>query len=246
MSNGDRPWYRDPPKLVPVIVGVIAIFTGAAAIVRSLKPSPPDVTVEYVLDVSHGMIGRIGHKDKLRAVEAEIVEHARDRPNSATALRLAGGQGCSTSYRPPTVPFGEDNGDRIEEAFQHVSAGGRSDFARAMAQAANDLQGHGREVQGKSKTVFLFVGGRDTCSGHRATGLVQQALEDLRGKLNVEVTFKFVGVKPRRGVRHFLRAVSRKARQLDFGADVVIARRPGDLANALPGPPSSGGSEYPP
>src|SRR5215207_4425508 len=111
-----RPWYRDPPALVGVIVGILAIITGTAALVRGCGSPPPNVSVEYVLDVSRSMAGKIGERQKLRAVADEIVGHAKDRPNSATALRLSGGQTCTTGYKPPTVPFAEDNGDSIQEA----------------------------------------------------------------------------------------------------------------------------------
>jgi hypothetical protein len=245
MTEPDAAWYRDPPKLIPVIVGVLAIITAVTALVRSCAQPPPDVSVEYILDVSRRMEGNLGHKKKLPAVEAEIIAHAKDRPNVATALRLAGGGPCSTGYEPPVVPFGQDNGDKIEQRLRGVRAGGKSDFARAMTHAVNDLVGSESAVESESKTVYIFVGGRDTCAGPRTTRIVKEALRDLRAKANVEVNLKFVGVKAPADVRRVLRAAKQEARQLHFGADVVIADTPNELADALPQAPTPAESQYP-
>jgi hypothetical protein len=244
MADDGKPLHRDPAKLIPLIAATLAIVISATTIYRSCQPDPPDVSVEYILDVSRRMDGRIGDKDKLRAVQTEIVEHAKNRPNVATALRLAGGPTCSSRYVPPAVGFGEDNGDDIEQALDGVTAGGKSDFAMAMTHAASDLLGREREVESESKTLFLFVGGRDTCAGDRTLTIIKQALRDLRAKENVELNLKFVGVKPPPEVRRLLRLARGEARRLNFGADVVIANRPQDLADVLPDEPTPEEDQY--
>jgi hypothetical protein len=244
MANDGKPLHRDPGKLIPLIAATLAIIISATQIYRTCQPSPPDASVEYILDVSRRMDGRIGEKNKLAAVRSEIVEHAKNRPNVATALRLAGGPICGTEYVPPAIDFGEDNGDDIERALEGVTAGGKSDFARAMTHAANDLLGHEREVESESKTLFLFVGGRDTCAGERTLTIVKQALRDLRAQENIELNLKFVGVKPPRDVRRLLRLARGEALRLDFGADVVIANRPEDLADVLPDEPTPEAEQY--
>jgi hypothetical protein len=235
-TDAERPWYRDPPKLVAVVVGTIAIITSVTALVRSCAPSPPNVSVEYILDISRSMAGKIGHKEKLSAVAGEIVSNVEDTPNIATALRLSGGPTCSTGYKTPTVPFAEHNGDAIQRALQQVHPRGRSDFARAMTHAVNDLVGRNRAVRSEAKTVFIFVAGPDRCSGHRSLEIVKQALRDLRAERNIQVSFKFIGVKPPRTVKRLLRSAAREARRLNFSSDVTIANRPEDLARALPQP----------
>ena len=244
MANDGKPLHRDPGKLIPLVGAILAIIISATQIYRSCQPSPPDVSVEYILDVSRRMDGSIGEKNKLAAVRSEIVEHAKNRPNVATALRLAGGRSCGTGYAPPAVDFGEDNGDDIERALEGVTAGGKSDFARAMTHAVNDLLGRERAVESESKTLFLFVGGRDTCAGDRTLPIVKQALRDLRAQENIELNLKFVGVKPPREVRRLLRLARGEARRLDFGADVVIAKRPQDLADVLPNEPTPEEDQY--
>jgi hypothetical protein len=243
----ERPWFRDPTKLVPVIVGLLAIGGTIAGFIRGCAPDPPDLAIEYVVDVSHRMNGDIGKKNKLRAVAGEIVEHARGRSNAATALRLAGGAAtCSNGDAPPpTVRFHQDNGDRIEQALRSAKAGGKSDFAQAMTYAVNDFLGSAPDVESESKTIYLFVGGQDTCADGRTLEIVRGALRDLSTKSNVDVTFKFVGVKPPAEVSKLLRLASRQAKRMHIGAEVVIADTPKELARVLPDKPTPQEDEYP-
>src|SRR4051812_4762830 len=116
-SKPPTPWWKDPPKLIPVLAGVLALVISGSQVRRLFDRAPPKVSIEYILDVSAGMRGRIGDKQKLRAVVSEIVEHANNRPNSATALRLSGGGPCSRKgYVPPVVDFNENNGHNIATA----------------------------------------------------------------------------------------------------------------------------------
>jgi hypothetical protein len=239
------PWWKDPPKLIPVLVGVLAIVISGSQVKKLLDRGPPKVSIEYILDVSSAMRGKIGHKHKLKAVVAEIVEHAKNRPNSATALRLSGGADCSTGYAPPTVGFKENNGDRIEARLRRVTAGGKSDFANALTQASSDLQSQERAAKAKSKTLFLFVGGGDTCTGRRSERKIRQALRDLKAQTNIEINFQFVGVKASRKLKRLLRAAKRQANRLHFDADVVLANKPEDLPSTV-ATPSPAEDEYPP
>jgi hypothetical protein len=231
---------------VPLIVGILAIITGTTALVRSCASPPPSVSVEYVLDISRSMAGKIGHKQKLQSVAAEIVNNAKDSPDIATALRLSGGGTCSTGYDPPAVPFAEHNGDKVQQALRNLRPAGKSDFARAMAHAVNDLVGREREVQGQAKTVFIFVGGPDTCSGGRSLEIIDEALRDLRAEKEIAVTLKFVGVEAPARVKTLLRSAANEARRLKFESDVVIADRPDQLADALPQQPTPRNTQYSP
>jgi hypothetical protein len=188
VTDDSTPWYKDPPKLIPVIVGCTVIATFAGALIAKILPDPPNNRVEYVVDVSRAMKGRIGKKAKLPAVAAEIIERTEGRPDVATALRLAGGD-CSHASRPPDVKFGTDNADAIRETLLDVKPAGKSNFANAVTLAAGDL----RKGEGLT-TILIIVGGQDTCSGPRSNEIIRDALEDLRDKPDVKVNFKFVGV----------------------------------------------------
>lgn len=233
MTDDSKPWYKDPPKLIPVIVGCTVIATFVGALIAKVLPDPPNNRVEYVVDVSRAMNGRIGTKAKLPAVAAEIIERTEGRPDVATALRLAGGD-CSAASRPPDVNFGTDNADAIKETLLGVKPAGKSNFANAVTLAAGDL----RKGEGLT-TILIIVGGKDTCSGPRSDEIIRDALEELRDKPDVKVNFKFVGVKVPKNVRRMLEEAKRQARRLDFVAYTDYANRPAELPDVVEEPPEA-------
>ena len=235
MTDAEKPWYRDPPKLIPVLVGATVIVTFVGAAIKNLAPDPPAGRVEYVVDTSAAMKGRIGKKAKLPAVAAEIVEYAEARTKVATALRLSGGQGCSAKYTKPNVGFATDNGDALRDTLNEVQASGPSNFANSVTHAADDIRG-GTGLT----TILIFVGGKDTCSRARSTGIIRRALLDLRDKPDVNVNFKFVGVKVPRRVKQMLERAKEQARKLDFIADTDYANKAGDLPDAIATPTPTG------
>jgi hypothetical protein len=227
VTDDTTPWYKDPPKLIPVIVGCTVIATFVGALIAKIAPDPPDSRVEYVVDVSRAMNGSIGDKAKLPAVAAEIIESTEGRPDVATALRLAGGD-CSAASRPPDVGFGTDNADAIRETLLGAKPAGKSNFANAVRLAVGDL----RKGEGLT-TILIIVGGQDTCSGPRSRLIIRDALEELRDKPDVKVNFKFVGVKVPKNVRKMLDAARRQARRLDFVAYTDYADRPEELPDVV-------------
>ena len=231
MTDAEKPWYRDPPKLIPVLVGLTVLVPFAGAVISRLGPDEPEGRVEYVVDRSAAMQGRIGQKPKLPAVAAEIVEHAEARPNIATALRLSGGQACSAKYTDPDVGFATDNGDALRDALQGVDASGPSNFANAVTHAAGDIRGGSGLT-----TILIFVGGDDTCSKARSMAIIRRALLDLRDTPDVNVNFKFVGVKVPPRVRRLLERAKKQARQLEFVADTDYANKPSELPDAIATP----------
>jgi hypothetical protein len=233
MADADKPWYIDPTKLVPVVAGVIGAAIGVTQLAAKLtNDEPPRVSAEYILDVSSGMKGQIGKKPKLGAVEAEILTHVRDIPSVSTALRLAG-PSCSSGYRKPDVQFAENNGDKFTSALRNVRAGGESNFANALSHAVNDLIGPEKAASSKSKSVYIFVAGPDTCSS-RPLAVVKRALHDLRPNKNVELNLKFVGVKAPPEVKALLRSTRKEAQSLGYGAAVEYANKPSELDDVLP------------
>jgi hypothetical protein len=234
VAKGRKPWYRDPPRLASVIAALVAATIGLTQLIGPLlQDDPPDVSAEYILDVSRGMSGRVGQKPKLRAVEAEILTHVTNTPSRATALRLAG-PSCSSGYREPDVPFAEGNGDEFRDELEQVEAAGDSDFASAMSHAVEDYLRDDEAASSKSKTVFVFVGGPDTCS-RNPEAIMKRALRDLSVRRKVEISLKFVGVKAPRPVRRILRSTRREAASLGYSTELVYADKPGELADVLPG-----------
>jgi hypothetical protein len=232
VADDEKPWYKDPPKLIPVLVGLTVIGGFVAAEIGKIGPGPPSGRVEYVVDTSAAMKGKIGEKAKLPAVATEIVDHADGRPKIATALRLTGGQGCSAAYRPPDVGFSTKNGDALRQALDGATAAGRSNFANAVTAAASDVRSGDSGVT----TILIFVGGEDTCSRARSASIIRQALQDLRHTPDVNVNFKFVGVKVPPRVRKVLEAAKKEARHLDFVADTDYANKPSELPDVVQTP----------
>jgi hypothetical protein len=232
----EKPWYRDPPKLISVLVGVTVIVTFGTAAIKNLGSGKPPGRVEYVLDTSAAMRGKIGNKAKLPAVANQIFQHADARPKEATALRLAGGHGCGATYTKPDVNFATDNGDGLRDALQGVQASGESNFANAITAAAQDLHGGTSGVT----TILIFVGGEDTCNRARSAFIIRQALQDLRDEPDLNVNFKFVGVKVPPKVRKVLERARKEAHNLHFGADTAYATKPSDLPHALETPTPTG------
>ncbi len=113
MAEGDRSWYRDPPKLVAVAGTTVAAAIGLTQLVdKFIIDPPPAASVEYIVDVSAKMSGEIEGRPKLPAVRDEIVSDLRKTPSLSTALRLAGGDDqCDERADKPDVGFSEDNAD---------------------------------------------------------------------------------------------------------------------------------------
>ena len=65
----ETPWYRDPPKLIPVLVGVTVIITFLVAMIPKLIPDPPKdrvFTWQLAMAVRPSLfvfssVGRLGH-----------------------------------------------------------------------------------------------------------------------------------------------------------------------------------------
>jgi hypothetical protein len=230
--------------LIPTVLAVLGIITGVGALIRGCAEPPPDLSVIYIVDRSARMGGKIGGEAKFPAVRQEILEQVRDRPDVATALRVTGGEGCTQGYRPPTVDYARDNADAFEDALDGVKPGGRSDFAHALAQAANDLVSNDVAAESKSRTIFVAVAGADSCAGDQTVTVIDRALRDLRAEKEVDMTFKFVGIKPSRRMKRLLKKVEGRVDDLGFHGETVIADTPEELADAIPDTPSPDEEEY--
>ncbi|MGH9197710.1 MAG: vWA domain-containing protein [Acidimicrobiia bacterium] len=232
-NSKDKPLYQDPVKLVPLIGAAIAAILGGIALYSQIfPPSPPSTSsVEYVLDTSQGMEGKLGEEDKLESVKEHILTQVAGFPDVPAALRLAGG-GCGLQYQPPSVGFEEDNYDDFETALSGLRPSGESDLANALEHAANDLVERSEQEGNELTTVYVFVGSEDDCSSNPAEA-IRGALSALRAQENVAVDFKFVGVNASKETQNLLDEAEKVARDLGFLSSVTYATEPSDL-NALP------------
>src|SRR5688572_26153484 len=190
-GSSGTPFYRDPLKLIALIGGIISAVIGGSQIYeRLIKPDPPTVSVQYVLDVSAGMRGAIGSRPKFAAARAEILEDVRRTTNASHSLRLAG-PGCSRERRPLTVDYGQDNADEFEERLGTLAPSGRSDFVNSVRDAIDDMVG---QTEVKTTTMFVYVGASDGCS-ERGEEKLADSLRNLKEQGRVDITFKFIGVR---------------------------------------------------
>lgn len=233
MAGGtDKRWWRDPRIVVPLVGAFVALVYGLTQLWdRFFPPPPPGATVQYVLDVSEGMKGKIGDVSKLKAVEDEITSEVRGHKQVETSLRLTG-PGCSNDYREPHVGFGRDRGDEVEDALRNVRARGRSDLAHSVRYAVDDLLARESEGGAKLSTLYFFVASGDGCT-KRPGRVIDRALRLLRAESKVEISLRFVGVKIPRDVRRLLDQTRRRARKLKFTVDVDNATTPEELGESI-------------
>jgi hypothetical protein len=231
----EKAWYRDPVKVLTVLTLLVGLPVAVQQLyVNVIKKDAAAVSVQYVLDVSHAMAGRIGGKEKLAAAKDEIVSAVGGSPDIAYSLRLAG-PGCSESYEEPSVNFGLDNADEFESALASVTARGTSDFARSVRYAVNDVVEQQSKEGSKSASLFFLIGGRDPCTIRPAT-VVCNSLRFLDPKKTIDVNFKFIGVRVRPGARRIVRRATRCAREVGFLATRVFANTPAELGESLQPP----------
>jgi hypothetical protein len=240
-SSSEQPWYRDPIKVVTLLTLLVGLPIGVKALYDNfLKPEPAAVSVQYVLDASSGMAGKIGGEQKLAAATDEIVSAVGGMPEIAYALRLAG-PGCSTGYEQPRVDFGQDNAEDFGTALASVEPHGTSDIARSVRYAVSDIVDRQSDKDTKSASLFFVLGASDGCV-KRPEKVIGDSLSFLDRQKTIDVNFKFVGVKAPQDLRRQLGLVSRRATQLGFGATVEFADTPAELGETLdhsgPSPPS--------
>src|SRR4051794_34683877 len=235
---GGSSW-RDPVKLVGVVSVVIGAVIGGIQIKDRLFPEhPPKVSIVYVLDTSHAMAGRMGHVSKLAAAKAKILAQVEDQPGYEAEIQFAGASRCDGDVRR-RVGFRTSGRDDFASALSDVHASGRSDFARSVRRAVNDLVTRDPST---SKALVVMVAGADHCTP-RPIDTVTEALDFLRDRKAL-VNFQFIGVRAPRQVRRMLARAKRAATEAGFPARVSFARKPSDLAVA-PVPETGREDQYP-
>ncbi|HYJ70339.1 MAG TPA: VWA domain-containing protein [Nocardioidaceae bacterium] len=231
----DKPLYKDPVKMVPLIGATIAAILGGIALYGQIfPPSPPsNSSVEYVLDTSADMKGKLGEQNKFESVKDHILRQVDGFPNVPAALRLAGGGSCEFGYQPPSVEFEEDNHDDFETTLTGLRPSGASDLVSALTHAANDLVQRGEQASNELTTVYVFYGSADECTSN-PEDRIRAALSALRAQENVEVDFKLIGVNPPEEARRLLTEVDKVAGDLGFSSSVTFAKEPSDLIGSPP------------
>jgi hypothetical protein len=180
-------------KALTAVLGAVALTIGIITGVLTLLPNPvpPRHSVLILVDRSESMSDPFrGRKTKLQAVSEQILDYARQRPNSAIAIRFTGGFCNREGYRPPAVTFHQDNTSEIEAALSELTAGGESDFASAVGEAVNDFDRYEAGRNAEVQSIWAFLGsGHDTCR----TNASREIRTALKGFEN-PVTFDFFGV----------------------------------------------------
>ena len=229
----DRPWFLDPRAIVAFLGALVALVLGVSQLASKLDDPPANVSAEYIVYVSRGMNGKIGPEPKLPATAAEVLSHVETQPSRSTSLRFAGPE-CRTEYQEPNVGFAEENSDAFRDALEGARPSGRSNFANAVAHAADDFIDRGDAAESKTKSLFIFVGGNEGCTD-APSAVIGRALRTLSNSGGVQLNLKFVGVRVPPEMRAVLGRIRDLVRTLGYPSEIVVADRPSELEGVLPG-----------
>jgi hypothetical protein len=227
------PWYRNPVIMIPLIGALIGAVVGAFQIYdRCCADKPAPVSVQYVVDTSRAMAGRIGGQPKLEVVKAVLLRSVHEEDKVAHGLTVA--PSCASSATPQRLNAATGNLDDFKHALTGLSSKGSANLGSSIRFAANDLLK--QEQRGTERSVLiLFVGGRDLCGGGAAA--LDDAL-DLLDANDVKLRFRFVGVMAPRSVQDYLKQLKQRAKQAGFTAQVTLATTRADIRAAAQAPPT--------
>lgn len=215
MGDADRPFYKQPWKIIPPIGALLGAIIASFTVWRLVFPPAalPNSSVEYIIDTSAAMNKNFAKRTRLAAAKVDVLDSVKNFSSFQTALRLAGGDDCS-SKPTPDVGFNENNAQNFENALGRVRPGGKSDWISALNRAANDL--HRSLSAGGITTLYVFVGSNDTCSSSPPDA-IDEALVGIKANTNVEVRLKLYGVDPPRRTKQLLRHTQHEAATLGLG-----------------------------
>ena len=219
-----------------ILIGVLTVFSLSIGIILGVRqllpdPKPPRYSVLILMDTSRSMKQPFGrYKTKLDAVRAQILDYARNRPDSAIGLRFTGGS-CSKGYVEPAVAFDQNNTDAVEAALLATRPGGKSDFASGLSEAVNDFDHYEKGGSARVQSIWAFLGsGDDQCSDdvYRA---IEIALDDFTsdGSVNPGIKFDFFSLRTSRAATARLRELVTKLEEDDYGVRVMTATNPAQL-----------------
>jgi hypothetical protein len=210
---GERPFYRKPWKIIPPIGALLGVIIASFTVWRLVfPPTPaPSSSIEYVIDTSAAMQKKFGKVTRFVAAKENILDRVGNYSSSQTALRLAGGDGCSLPATPD-VGFHDNNTENFKRTLARVHVHGTSDWIDALNAAAGDL---GRSLsEGGITTLNVYVGSIPTCSPPSSReGDISDALDVLSRHSNAHVRLNLYGVKAPSETKHLLRYTQRQATQ---------------------------------
>lgn len=231
-NKPQRPWYLDATKVVPLVVLLLGVPITGSQVWQLFQPDPPSVRVQYVIDVSSGMQGKIGQRRKLAAAKEEVISVVEGSPTYSHSLRLIGPE-CDKRYHSPEVPFAQDNADSFERALKRLPAAGKTNFANTVRHAVNDLSRAQGEEGTRIASVYFLVGGVEACTSS-ADKVIVDSLVTLDPKKTGDLNFKFIGVRAPPEMEKLLKRVKRQAKKRGVVVRLTFARTVDDLEHALP------------
>lgn len=215
-------------KILVSALSAVSVTIGIILGVRELlpDPEPPRHSVLILMDRSQSMNEPFGASEsKFQAVRQQIVDYARDRPDSAIALRFTGGICNTAGYAPPAVTFDRDNTDEIEAALEDVRARGDSDFASAVGEAVNDFDRFEAGRSARVQSIWAFLGSaHDTCRTNPIRA-IRTALEGFEQP----VKFDFFGVGASESEGNRLRRLIRRLKKAGYEAYVTTPKNVSQL-----------------
>lgn len=229
------PFYRDPIKVLTTVSIAIGTVIGGKQIYDELiKDPPPAIAVEYVIDASHAMSGRIENEQKLTLVRDNVVAIVRRQDDKVFALRFGGGDCNPAEYPKPQVEFGENNGDRFDAALSERMPSGQTNFAETVDLAVADLN---KQLAAGTKRAFLYfvIGGVEECATQPAAAIVG-SLRSLQEPQGVDLDFKFVGVRVPDRMKKILERVKRDLEPRGFDTTVRFPRTAAAVRETLEPP----------
>lgn len=215
-------------KILVSALSAVSVTIGIILGIRELlpDPEPPRHSVLVLMDRSQSMNEPFGaSKTKFEAVREQILDYARDRPDSAIALRFTGGMCNTEGYAPPTVTFDRHNTDEIEAALGDVRAGGDSDFATAVGEAVNDFDRYEAGRSARVQSIWAFLGSaHDTCRTNPLRA-IRTALEGFEQP----VKFDFFGVGASVREENRLRRLVRRLNKAGYESYVTTPKNVSQL-----------------
>jgi hypothetical protein len=149
---------------IAATLGLIATILGIILGVRALIPpaKPPQLSAVFILDVSPAMRQELGGTTKLAAAQNRILQIIAGFPGVSTSLRLVT-TGCEATYKPPTVDFATNNGDRYANVFRDLASERVSTYVEGLNSATNDLTTKKLIEDSKEKLLVAFVADARKC-----------------------------------------------------------------------------------
>ena len=101
------------------------------------------------------------------------------------ALRQYGGP-CNGANTRISVPFAQDNEDRIGAALSELAVGGDATFAQGMAEGTGDF-GDSERFEGGVNTIIGIVGSGEFCAPEEAPSILNEQIHKVSSRISIRV-----------------------------------------------------------